>query len=874
MWIGQRSHDGQVVRQVLGGDKEQFGKLVDRYLIDAYALARAYLADRTDAEDAVQDSFLKAFKSLDSLRDAGKFCPWFLTIVRNTCMHYLTLRKREQTGLDDTPLESSVNPDLERHELHSLLRSHVGGLDPSLREVVLLHYFRGLSTAEIAQRLDIRRDAVKKRLQRARETLGTALLQELGDSFQAEAPSKKGKASIMGMVLAAPVAWQSANAAGVAGSNALGAKGGSLPLIKTLVLPALAGSCILALAYVASQRELPATAADPVAAPAIVGTAAQSGAPAPIQPPVPPEAPEPAAAAVLPVRSTATESGPGGRVVDEAGLPVAGAEVVLFHNMNRSGLDDTIVERTTADADGRYALSANPGFARQLPHAYAQDRFLLFAFHPDYALGWTTVDQDTPQETYDIVVTKGTTGTITVVDREKKPLEGAHVWLCAAGDNESAHPLFRHAFNTNTTDVGLISAFTNMDGKATFENLPDTRCSFYAAKPGYAPSWSPIRDCTMVLTKGASVSGRVLTASGVPVPDALVRCNAEWMHSPRLTRTDSQGRYTFTGLPANGWDMSVWGSGQTGDGTYSVFVKDDTHTMPAQHIQLEPGDVLDNFDLTLLEGTVVHCSVVWPDSGEPVAGARLFGTYLEERVEGFTDANGVFTFTAQPGEVEMYFQSPPDGVYVIQEDGRQPLTFEADGAEMDVVLTAPPIAGTLISAHGRVEKGEYAFGDVTVFVSAGRYKTATSTGYTPPYVQVNPENGNFDLEGVPTGRTVALYALTSNGAYAGVSEHAIPADATEYSGLSVTLEPTTTGTVVLNDGEGTPHRDIEVQMEPVVDEYEIVFARRSLRTDGDGRVQLKGLIPGLSYHFFNWDLRDESTGQLLIDTSLVVVPER
>ncbi|MCC6487309.1 MAG: sigma-70 family RNA polymerase sigma factor [Candidatus Hydrogenedentes bacterium] len=872
MWIGQTSHDGKLVQQVLGGDREQFGKLVDRYLNDAYALARAYLADRTDAEDAVQDSFLKAFKSLDSLRDAGKFCPWLFAIVRNTCMHYLSLRKREQTRLDDAPAEPSVSPNLERHELHSLLRSHVGGLDPSLREVVLLHYFRGLSTAEIAQRLDIRRDAVKKRLQRARETLGTVLLQELGDSFQAEAPSRKDKSSIMGMVLAVPVAWQPANAAGPAWIGASSAKGGALAMVKTLALPALIVTGILALAYVASQRDISTSAAEPV--PATVKVEAQSEAPVPDQTAVTATTPEPAvAAAVSPVTAPEAHSGPGGRVVDEAGLPVAGAEVVLFHNMNRSGLDDSIVERVTADTDGRYALSASPEFAHKLPHAYAQDQFLLFAFHPDYALGWATVDQDTPRETYDIVVTKKTSGTITVVDHEKKPLEGAHVWLCAAGDNESAHPLFRHAFGTNTTDVGLISAFTGEDGKVSFENLPDTRCSFYAAKPGYAPSWSPLRDRTMVLTKGATVSGRVLTAGGAPVPDALVRCNAEWMHDPRLTRADSQGRYTFTDLPANGWDMSVWGSGKTGDGTYSVFVKDDTHTMPAEHIQLEPGDVLDHFDLTLLEGTVVRCSVVWPDTGEPVAGARLFGTYLEERIEGFTDAHGVFTFTAQPGGVELYFQSPPDGVYVVQEDGRQSLAFEASGAEMDVMLTAPPIAGTLISAHGKVEKGEYAFRDVTLFVSAGRYETATSTGYTPPYVQVNPEDGTFHLERVPAGRTVALYALTSNGAYAGVSGHAIPAGAAEFSGLTVSLRPTATGVVALNDGAGNPHSGIEVQVEPVVDGNEFVFSRRTFRTDAHGRVEMGGLIPGLTYHFFNWDLRDESTGQLLIDTSLVVVPE-
>lgn len=85
MFGSQKRTEYRLVRQAQTGDPEAFGQLADRYSGLAHTIALARASNRTDAEDIVQDAFLKAYESLGTLRDPAKFGPWFLTIVRNRC---------------------------------------------------------------------------------------------------------------------------------------------------------------------------------------------------------------------------------------------------------------------------------------------------------------------------------------------------------------------------------------------------------------------------------------------------------------------------------------------------------------------------------------------------------------------------------------------------------------------------------------------------------------------------------------------------------------------------------------------------------------------------------------------------------------------
>ncbi len=179
MFGSQKRTEYRLVRRAQAGDPEAFGQLADRYAGLAHTIAFARASNRTDAEDIVQDAFLKAYESLGTLRDPAKFGPWFLTIVRNRC------RDTQAKHARRADLQSKVIPvkfgeqPVEQREIHALLRTKISKLDEMHAEVLLLHYFAGKPVKEMARLIEATPDTVKKRLQRAREALGAEMLKEL-----------------------------------------------------------------------------------------------------------------------------------------------------------------------------------------------------------------------------------------------------------------------------------------------------------------------------------------------------------------------------------------------------------------------------------------------------------------------------------------------------------------------------------------------------------------------------------------------------------------------------------------------------------------------------------------------------------------------
>lgn len=214
-WMVQT--DAGVVRRVLAGHHEEFSILVERYLPAVQATAMARMRNRADADDVTQETFFKAYQSIHTLRERGKFGAWLLTIARNTCVHLQRKQARETPLTDDIPEPRTAPPNVDAAETAELLHRHILALDEDKREVLLMHYFAGKSLKEMAVLLDIKRDAVAKRLQRARDTLGQQMLAQIeAETPRYQAPKEKVSA-LMGILLAAPVPWQTAGAATVAG---------------------------------------------------------------------------------------------------------------------------------------------------------------------------------------------------------------------------------------------------------------------------------------------------------------------------------------------------------------------------------------------------------------------------------------------------------------------------------------------------------------------------------------------------------------------------------------------------------------------------------------------------------------------------------
>lgn len=148
--------------------------LVETHQQTLLRLCYAYLHDRSAAEDAVQEAFLKAYRSLDSYRGDASARTWLTAIAINTCRD---LRRSAWFRLTDRRITPEMLPtpaQIASPEDHDLTTG-IMNLPVHLREVVLLYYYQDMSVTEIAAILRITHQAVSSRLQRARRLLKDSL---------------------------------------------------------------------------------------------------------------------------------------------------------------------------------------------------------------------------------------------------------------------------------------------------------------------------------------------------------------------------------------------------------------------------------------------------------------------------------------------------------------------------------------------------------------------------------------------------------------------------------------------------------------------------------------------------------------------------
>src|SRR5271167_398743 len=172
----------RLVHAAKAGDISAFEELVKRYDRNVFRIAQHITQNREDAEDVVQDAFLKAYENLEQFQGNSKFYTWLVRIAVNESLMKLRRRRSDrtvsldediQTEEDTMPREVadwSPNPEqlYKQGELKDILRKTVQGLPASFRTVFVLRDVEGLSTEETAEALDLSIPAVKSRLLRAR----------------------------------------------------------------------------------------------------------------------------------------------------------------------------------------------------------------------------------------------------------------------------------------------------------------------------------------------------------------------------------------------------------------------------------------------------------------------------------------------------------------------------------------------------------------------------------------------------------------------------------------------------------------------------------------------------------------------------------
>ncbi len=165
----QHEAEQRIVEAARGGDAASFGTLYARHYQAMFWLAYSILLDRTLAEDAAQQAFVKACEKLVDLRRADRFVPWLARICRNEA-HQLLRDRQRLASARPLDVEGEVVYDTDGPDLR-LVKRAVDQLAPMYREIVVLHYYHQMDYRQIASALGVAGHTVRGRLFRARRQI-------------------------------------------------------------------------------------------------------------------------------------------------------------------------------------------------------------------------------------------------------------------------------------------------------------------------------------------------------------------------------------------------------------------------------------------------------------------------------------------------------------------------------------------------------------------------------------------------------------------------------------------------------------------------------------------------------------------------------
>jgi RNA polymerase sigma-70 factor (ECF subfamily) len=188
----ERWTDEEVVERVKGGETALYEILMRRYNQRLYRVALAILRNDAEAEDVMQDAYVRAYRHLDQFAGRAPFSAWLTRIALHEALARLRLRERNERldGMDPNgeiymkTVDSAPDPEqsASRSELSELLQEAVLGLPEHFRAVVMLRDVEEMSTSETAEALELSEENVKVRLHRGHAMMRGWLLERVGTS--------------------------------------------------------------------------------------------------------------------------------------------------------------------------------------------------------------------------------------------------------------------------------------------------------------------------------------------------------------------------------------------------------------------------------------------------------------------------------------------------------------------------------------------------------------------------------------------------------------------------------------------------------------------------------------------------------------------
>ena len=186
------SLEPEIILKAQKGDAGAFTQMVETYQRPVFNLCYRMLGDAEDAEDASQETFLRAFDHLPRYDQQRPFSTWLLSIAAHYCIDQLRKRRMTFLSMDTFPNleipDTNPGPELafHRHEDQRRIQTLLQSLNPQDRAAVLMHYWYDFSYEEIADTLHLTLSAVKSRLHRARLALAQTWTEQEAKKYSAE----------------------------------------------------------------------------------------------------------------------------------------------------------------------------------------------------------------------------------------------------------------------------------------------------------------------------------------------------------------------------------------------------------------------------------------------------------------------------------------------------------------------------------------------------------------------------------------------------------------------------------------------------------------------------------------------------------------
>lgn len=172
----------EIIQQAKGGDTRAFRMLVVAHQAFAFRVAFRMVPDEQDAEDIVQEVFIKLWKNLKKYRPENRFTTWLYRMVVNQCLDFMKSRRVQQRGRNENleaimnhPTAISPDEELQNSELMKIVYQAAESLSPQQREVFVLRDLEALAVDEVCEILSMSSGTVKSNLYYARKTLSERL---------------------------------------------------------------------------------------------------------------------------------------------------------------------------------------------------------------------------------------------------------------------------------------------------------------------------------------------------------------------------------------------------------------------------------------------------------------------------------------------------------------------------------------------------------------------------------------------------------------------------------------------------------------------------------------------------------------------------